>query len=148
MGAWPEPALVVLVQELRLVCGHVDADRAVAGARLAGKTQIESIFNGLVFPAVLHHFSTDHFIEQSRPPARGMLFFTRDHITWTHRATFSPAANAGSDTSVGCRGEVVGVLFQLRAVYEFIAHADKRVFDARYGLGERVEAAGRYGIAG
>ena len=53
VGGGPQPAPVVVVQELRLVRGHVDAHRAVAAAALAGQAQVERVVDLGRAPAVV-----------------------------------------------------------------------------------------------
>ena len=52
-GRGPEPSLVVVGQELRLVGGHVDVDGAVALAAFAREAEIERVADRLRAPAVL-----------------------------------------------------------------------------------------------
>ncbi len=68
---------VVVVQELRLVRGHVDADRAVRAAALAGQAQVESVADLRGAPAVGHHLAREHLVQQARAPARGVLLLAR-----------------------------------------------------------------------
>ncbi len=46
VGAGPEPAGVVVREELGLVGGHVDVDRAVALAAFAGQAQVQGVADG------------------------------------------------------------------------------------------------------
>src|ERR1041385_5449422 len=99
MGAGPEPALVVLVQELRLVGGHVDADRAVAGARLAGQAQIEGVAHLCRAPAVLNRLAPHQLLEQAGPAPGGVVLLPRGPVTGTHHTARVAAAPADADTA-------------------------------------------------
>ena len=66
----PEPAAVVLVEELRLVRRHVDAGRAVRPAAAAGEAQVERLAHVGRAPAVVRERARHELLEQARPAAR------------------------------------------------------------------------------
>ena len=59
-------------QELSLVCGHVDVDRAIAFAALASEAEIERFFDVLIAPAIGDHISLQHLPEVVSAAARGV----------------------------------------------------------------------------
>src|ERR1022692_2380798 len=92
-------SFVVVRQELSFVGGHIDADRAVALAPLAGEAQIERVLHVLVAPTVLNHISLGH-LPQQVGAASGRVFFLASHAkTGTHDSTFIVAAFAYSDVA-------------------------------------------------
>jgi hypothetical protein len=65
---------VVVVQELGLVGGHIDVDRAFAVADFAGQAEIKRFFNLIVFPAAFDDLALGHLPEQVDAGADGVLF--------------------------------------------------------------------------
>ena len=96
---------VIMSQEFRFVCGHVDVRRAFRFARLARQTQIERFLDVFVLPSVAHHFALQHFKEHVRAAARAVLFLERHHVAGAHRAAVVLAAFAEPDASQRGFGE-------------------------------------------
>jgi hypothetical protein len=65
---------VVVVQELGLVGGHIDVDRAFAFADFAGQAEIKRFFNLIVFPAAFDGLALEHLPEQVAAGAGSVLF--------------------------------------------------------------------------
>ena len=98
-GAGTRAVFIVVGQKFRFVGGHVHVDGALALAGLAGKTKIERIFQVFILPALFERFTAQHFKEQARASASGMLLFARGHVAGTHGATVIFAALAHSDAA-------------------------------------------------
>ncbi|MGX1222642.1 hypothetical protein RKD42_003901 [Streptomyces ambofaciens] len=77
MGGGATAPGVVVVQELRLVRGHVDLDRAVGAAALAGQAQVQGVPDLRRPPAVRHQLAREHLVQQTGPPPRGVLLLPR-----------------------------------------------------------------------
>ena len=95
---------VVVGEELGLVRGDVDIDRAVAFASLARHAEIERVLHRFIAPGRRNVFAGEHLEEQTRAAPRGMLFLARGHEARAHRACFhAPAladAHAAQDSSI------------------------------------------------
>ncbi len=76
MGRRTPPPRVVVVEELRLVRGHVDPDRTVGAAALAGQTQVEGVPDLRRPPAVRHQLAREHLVQQPGTPARGVFLLS------------------------------------------------------------------------
>lgn len=114
MGGRTEPAAVVVVEELRLVRGHVDADRAVAAAALAGQAEVERVPYLRGPPAVRDHLAGQHLVEQPGAAPGGVRLLpgrpeggAHDVRTRTRRGR---AARGDADTAAYGRGEVTAVV--------------------------------------
>ena len=92
------PSLVVMREELRLQRRHVDTDRTVLRAALAGEAEVERLEH-LLGPPELELLPVDHLPEQSRAPARGVLLLARDHVAGTHHAAVRVATVADADAA-------------------------------------------------
>ena len=92
-----EPARVVVSQELGLVGRHVDVDRAIAQAALAGEAQVERVPDGFGAPPFGDHVALQHLEQQASPPARRVLLVARHHVARAHRAALGPPALAHAD---------------------------------------------------
>ena len=90
---------VVVRQKLGLVRRHVDVDRAVALASLAGEAQIECVFDRLVAPACRNLLTFEHLEEQTGPASRGVLLLARGHEARAHGATFHAPALSDSNAA-------------------------------------------------
>lgn len=66
MRARAQLALVVVVQELRLVRRHVHVNRAFANTRLTGQAQVEGSLHFLGIEAVLDGLATKHLTKHAR----------------------------------------------------------------------------------
>ncbi len=71
------PPGVVVVEELRLVRGHVDLHRAVRPAALAGQAQVQRVPDLGRAPAVGHDLTGEHLVQQPGTPTRGVLLLAR-----------------------------------------------------------------------
>ena len=74
------------MEELGLVGRHVDVDRAVVRAPLAGQAQVERVIDLAALPAVGDDLAAQHLEEQPRAPARRVLLLARDHVARAHHA--------------------------------------------------------------
>src|SRR5689334_20636588 len=88
-------------KEFGLVGGHVHIDGAFAFAGLAGKAEIERFFYIFVFPAALKRIAAQHFKEQARTAAGGVLLFPGDHVAGAHGAAIVFTALAYADAADG-----------------------------------------------
>ncbi len=86
VGRRAHPARVVVVEELRLVRGHVHPHRAVAAAALAGQAQVEGLPHLLRPPAVRDDLARQHLVQQSGTAARGVPLLARDAEGRAHHA--------------------------------------------------------------
>ncbi len=102
---------VVVVEELRLVRGHVDADRAVAAAALAGQAQVERVPDLRGAPAVGDDLARQHLVQQPGPAARGVLLLPCGPERGAHdpRTGFRRTALGDADTPAHRRREVPAV---------------------------------------
>ena len=95
--------VLVVRQELRLQRRHVDAQRALALARLALEAEVED----LVQPLVAHRRARvrlrQRLHERVRAPARRVLLLTRRHVGRAHHAAAGLAAGADALAAVGRR---------------------------------------------
>src|ERR1700720_5010375 len=93
----PPVAFVVVRKEFRPVSSNIDVRRALGFARFTRETQIERLFDVLVFPAVAQHFALEQFKEKVRAPTRTVFLFSRGHVTWAHGAAFALPARSKPD---------------------------------------------------
>ena len=101
-----EPPLVVVREELGLVGGHVDVDRAFALAALAREAEVERVLDALVAASRLpSDFALQQLPQQMRAAARGVLLLARDHVARAHRAALVLAARADTDAAQRRAGE-------------------------------------------
>ena len=112
---------VVVVQELGLVRGHVDADRAVAAARLAGQAQVERLADLGRAPAVGDQVAADHLEQQPGAAARRVLLLAGGLVARAHHGAGAVAALADPDAAAGGLGEVAAVVRVARATVEQLA---------------------------
>src|SRR5690625_7150468 len=106
MGGWTDPALVVVVQELGLVGGHVDVHRAIALAALARQTQVQGVTHFGGAPSVLDGrilVRAEYFEQQPRPASGGVLFLPGHHVGRTHRPVLMASAVSVAAASLGTR---------------------------------------------
>ena len=90
----PQPALVVVREELGLVGGHVDVHRALGLASLARQAEVERLADRLALPALLHRVALEHLEEQVRPAAGRVHLLLGDHVARAHRPVLLLAALA------------------------------------------------------
>ncbi len=105
-----QPPRVVVVQELGLVRRHVDADRAVALARLAGQAEIQRVAHLGRPPAVGDEVAADQLEQQPGSPARRVLLLAGDLVARAHRGAGRVAALPHTDAAAGGLREVAGVM--------------------------------------
>lgn len=115
VGGGAYPALVVVVEEFRLVGGHVDAHGAVAAAALAGEAEVEGVAHLGRPPAVRDDLAYQHLVQQAGPPAGGVLLLAggaegRAHDVRRARGGGGVAAFGDADTAPYGRGEVAVVV--------------------------------------
>ena len=110
VGCRADTVFVVVVQEFRLVGGHVDPDGAVAGAGFAGQAQIEGIPNCFGSPAVGDHLAAQHFLQGTGSSAGRVVFVVGGTIARTHHAAGVAAATADADAARHCVEEAVRVM--------------------------------------
>ncbi len=108
MGPGPQPSLVVLVQELRLVRRHVDVDRALALARLARQTQVERLADLFRTPGVRQGLAAQHLAQHPGAAPGGVHLVTGGLERRAHRAG-GVAAAADADAVGGEREQRQGV---------------------------------------
>ena len=109
-GGRPQSPLVVAGEELGLVGGHVDVDRAVPLAALARQAQLQRLVDLLAAEAVFDRLALEHLEQDPRAPPRGVLLVEGHHVARAHRAALDVAALAGADASGGGVGEAPAVL--------------------------------------
>ena len=81
----PAPGgVVVVVQEFSLVGGHVDVDRAVVRAALAGQAQVERVEHLAGLPAVGDRLAAQHLEQQPGPAPGGVLFVAGGPVAGAH----------------------------------------------------------------
>src|SRR5688500_14986713 len=98
MGAeWPEASFIVVSEKLRLVRGHVHADRAFRLARLARQAEVERVLDLVALPAIGDRLAAQHFEEQMGAATGRVLLVARGHVTRTHGAFAGLAAFADAD---------------------------------------------------
>src|SRR5438045_374612 len=66
------------------VGGHVDVDRTISFATLAGKAEVKRIFHVVVAPAFANGITLQHLPKQTGATASRMFLFMRDHVAWAH----------------------------------------------------------------
>ncbi len=88
-----------MVQELGLVRGHVDTDRAVAAARLARQAEIQRVADLVRPPPVGDQVATHHLGEEPRPATGGVLFLAGRLEARAHRGTGRVAALPDPDAA-------------------------------------------------
>src|SRR5262245_33203347 len=100
-------------EELGFVGGHVDVDRALALAALAGEAQVEGLLDLLGPPAVLDPLALAPLEEQARPSARRVLLLACDQVARAHRPRVVLPAFTDADAAEGRPGEAALVLRKL-----------------------------------
>ena len=99
---------VVVAQELGLVGGHIDVDRALALAAFAGQAEIKRFFNLIVAPAAFDDLALEHLPEQVGAAAGAVLFLECDLVARAHRARI--LFTARTDAHAALQGLVQGTL--------------------------------------
>src|SRR5207237_3816449 len=105
-GARPDASRVVMRAELGLVGRHVDINRAIVLAALAGEAEIERLLDRVALPAVLQWPAMHHLEQQVRAAARRMLLLARRDIAWAHDTIFGVMPAAFADPDAAQRGAV------------------------------------------
>jgi hypothetical protein len=100
----PDPARVVVGKELRLVGGHVHADRAFLAAALAGQAQVQGVADLGRMPAAGDHVASYHLHEQPGAAPGGVLLLPGHPVARAHDAAFVAAAFADADAARGGAG--------------------------------------------
>ncbi|RDI21095.1 hypothetical protein DEU38_11536 [Rhodococcus sp. AG1013] len=108
VGQRTRPVPVVVVEELGLVGGHVDADGAVPFASLAGQAQIQGVADRGRAPAVGDDVPLDHLEQKPCPAAGGVLLLAGGPVAGAHHAGF--VAPALTDTDAPRRGPAEAVV--------------------------------------
>ena len=107
------PALGVVVgEELGLVGRDVDLNRAVAGAPLAGKTQVERLLDGVVAPPVGDRIALEHLEQQAGAAAGRVALLAGGVEARAHRQAAKVAALRHAEAALDRgreRASVVGV---------------------------------------
>src|SRR6478752_7083978 len=105
-----EPVLPAMVEELRLVGGHVDVDRAVVRAALAREAEVERLHHLVRLPAVGDDLPVEHLEQETRAAAGRVHLLARRHEGRAHDV-YAPggAALADADTADGRVREVAVV---------------------------------------
>src|SRR5690606_25486698 len=98
----PDPARVVVGEELGLVGGHVHPHRAVVLAALAGQAEVEGVVDGGGVPAVGDRgvgVAVQHLEQQPGAPAGGVLLLAGGPVGGAHDAALVAAALADADAA-------------------------------------------------
>src|SRR5438874_1351587 len=114
---WAQSMLVIMRKELGLVRRHIDVHRAIGLAPFAGETKIQRVLYAFIAPAIFpNQIAIEHFPEQPSAATRGMLLFTRDHVTGAHRSVLMPPAFAHPDATLHCirKAPVIVRIFEMR----------------------------------
>ena len=93
--------LVLLREELGLVSGHVDGDRALGLASLATEAEVEGLVDSLALKAFGAQCSGEHFPEQARTASCGVLLVAGGPVTGAHDAAVGLEACTDADTAGG-----------------------------------------------
>ncbi len=109
----PQPPLVVVRVELGLVGRHVNVDRALALATLAGQAEVERLADRLGLPQPFHRVALEHLEEQVGAAAGRMHVLLRDHVAGAHRPRILLAALAHADAALGGVREAAVVVGEL-----------------------------------
>ena len=104
VGRGPDPARVVVGQELRLVGGHVHPHRALLTAALAGQAQVEGVADLGRVPAAGDHLAADHLHQQPSASPGGVLLLPGDPVARAHHPSLVAAALADADAAGGSAG--------------------------------------------
>src|SRR5215203_770987 len=134
------PALVVVVEKLGLVGGHVHPGGALRAARLAGQAEVEGFADLLAAPAVPDHAALQHLEEKARPAPGRVLLLAGRHEAGAHRAAPLAAALADADAAAGGTNEAAGI--------SWIAEGGLRTLKGQAGTEVRVERIGIDLLAG
>src|SRR5688572_9217723 len=86
-------------EELGLVGGHIDADRAFGLACLARETEIQRLLELLALPAARDRLAAQHLEEEMGAAARRVLLVPRHHVARTHRPFTGLPALADADAA-------------------------------------------------
>ena len=92
-------AFEVMREELGFIGGHVDGDRTLAFACLAGKTEVEGLFDLLVFPLVRENFALHQLPEEMGAAAGGVELLAGGHEAGTHGTGVCFAAGADANAT-------------------------------------------------
>ncbi len=109
VAARAQPALVVVREELGLVGRHVDVDRALVLAGLAGQAQLEGLGDVVVAPTA-ELVPAEHLEEHPGPSPGGVLLLPGRHVAGAHAAGVDVAALPDADAAGGGLAEVVVVV--------------------------------------
>ena len=100
-----QAALVALGEKLGLVGGHVDLHGALGFAGLATEAEIEGLVDGAALEAFVAQGTGEHFPEQVRAAAGGVLLLTGGAVAGAHDAAYGVAAGADADAALSGAGE-------------------------------------------
>src|SRR5205814_2288356 len=80
---------------------HVDIDRAVVLAALAGEAEVERFLDRIALPAILERSAMHHLEQEMRAAARRMLLLARRDVARAHDTVLGlvPAAFADPDAA-------------------------------------------------
>ncbi len=117
-------ALVVVGKKFGFICGHVDADRTLGLASLAGEAEIERLFDFFAAPAVADDpipsvLALSHLPEQVSAAAGGVFFFVRGAIAGAHQAALFTTALAHAHAAQSGLGETAVVIEELEVGLRF-----------------------------
>src|SRR5690606_22473986 len=98
-GPGPEPALVVVREELGLVRRDVHVHRAVALASLAREAEVERFLDLLALPAIPDRLTLKHLEEEVRAAAGRVLLLAEHHEARAHRPAVQAPALADADAA-------------------------------------------------
>ena len=104
------PPAVALREELGLVGGHVDPDRAVALAPLARQAQVQRLGHLVGLPAVLDHLAVRHLEQQPGASPRGVHLLARGPEARAHHPAVRGDALAHAQAAAGGAGEAAAVV--------------------------------------
>src|SRR5205085_6748274 len=114
--ARPDAARVVMRAELGLVGRHIDIDRAIVLAALAGEAEIERLLDRIALPSVLERPALHHLEQQVRAAARRVLLFARRQVARAHDTILGVMPAAFADADATDRGAVPAALARERKV--------------------------------
>ncbi len=133
-------ARVMVVQELRLVGGHVDVDGAVGETPLARQAQVEGVADLGGVPTVGDRLAAQHLEQQPRATARGVLLALGHHVARAHHPGARVDALADADAAPGRGGEAAAVVR--------VAQGQRQLFRGPGEAQVGVEGAGADEVAG
>ena len=106
----PDPAPVPLREELGLVGGHVDPDRAVALAALARQAQVQRLLDLRRPPSARDHLAGRHLEQQPGPPAGRVHLLAGGAVARTHHSAVLGDALPDAEAPPGRPGERAAVV--------------------------------------